>query len=120
MNPFSSPDRLYISKRPQDMRAGMQRLASIVTTDFDMDPADGALYVFISRDCEKIKALRFETDGWCLCYIRLCEGGFRWAHRPDDPDPTLQIGRTQLSLLLAGLDLSLLKQAPPITAKNIL
>lgn len=102
------------------MRAGMQRLASVVTTDFGMDPTDGALYIFVSRDCEKVKALRFEANGWCLYYIRLCEGGFRWAHRPDYPDPVLQIDRTQLSLLLAGLDFSLLKQESPITAKNIL
>ena len=36
MNPFTTPDRLYISRRPQDMRAGIQRLASVVTTDFSM------------------------------------------------------------------------------------
>ena len=48
MNPFTTTDRLYISRRPQDMRAGIQRLASIVTTDFGMDPTDGALYCFVS------------------------------------------------------------------------
>ena len=44
MNPFTTPDRIYISRRPQDMRAGIQRLAWLVTTDFGMDPTDGALY----------------------------------------------------------------------------
>ena len=34
MNPFTTPDRLYVSRRPQDMRAGIQRLASVVTTGF--------------------------------------------------------------------------------------
>ena len=62
MNPFTTPDRLYISRRPQDMRAGIQRLASIVTTDFGMDPTDGALYCFVSRDCLKMKLLRFDTN----------------------------------------------------------
>ena len=61
MNPFTTPDRLFISRRPQDMRAGIQRLASVVTTDFSMDPTDGALYCFVSRDCLKMKLLRFET-----------------------------------------------------------
>ena len=32
MNPFTTPDRVFISRHPQDMRAGIQRLASIVTT----------------------------------------------------------------------------------------
>ncbi|MBQ9004016.1 MAG: IS66 family insertion sequence element accessory protein TnpB [Eggerthellaceae bacterium] len=61
MNPFTTPDRLLISRRPQDMRAGIQRLAAIVTAVFGMDPTDGALYCFVSRDCEKMKLLRFET-----------------------------------------------------------
>ena len=74
MNPFTTPDRLYISRRPQDMRAGIQRLASVVTTDFSMDPTDGALYCFVSRDCLKMKLLRFETNGWCMYYVRLAEG----------------------------------------------
>ena len=29
MNPFTTPDAIYISKRPQDMRAGIQRLAAV-------------------------------------------------------------------------------------------
>ncbi len=61
MNPFSTPDAIYISKRPQDMRAGMQRLAAIVAADFGRDPMDGALYCFVSRDCEKMKLLVFDS-----------------------------------------------------------
>ena len=61
MNPFTTPDRLFISTRPQDMRAGIQRLAAAIVTDFGMDPTDGALYCFVSRDCLKMKLLRFET-----------------------------------------------------------
>ncbi|WP_442879258.1 IS66 family insertion sequence element accessory protein TnpB, partial [Adlercreutzia sp.] len=44
MNPLTSPDRILISRHPTDMRAGIQRLASIVSTDFGEDPQDGALY----------------------------------------------------------------------------
>ena len=29
LNPFTTPDAVYISKRPQDMRAGIQRLAAV-------------------------------------------------------------------------------------------
>lgn len=102
------------------MRAGIQRLASIVTADYDMDPTDGALYVFVSRDCEKVKMLRFETNGWCMYYVRLCEGGFRWDFAPDAERPMLKIERRQLLWLLEGLDL-LMQDAPkPVTAKVVL
>ena len=38
---------------------------------------DGALYCFVSRDCEKAKILRFDVNGWCLYCVRLTEGGFK-------------------------------------------
>lgn len=119
MNPFTTPDRLLISKRPQDMRAGIQRLAAIVTAEFGMDPTDGALYCFVSRDCEKMKLLRFETNGWCMYYCRLCEGGFRWAHS-EDGDSVLQIERRRLLLLLEGLDPMAVMLPEPIAARNVL
>ena len=80
MNPFTTPDAIYISKRPQDMRAGIQRLAAIAAADFGRDPMDGALYCFVSRDCEKAKLLRSDVNGWCMYYVRLAEGGFKWRH----------------------------------------
>lgn len=102
------------------MRAGIQRLASIVVTDFEEDPQDGSLYCFISRDCEKMKLLRFEANGWCLYYCRLADGIFRWTHRPDIADPKLEIERRSLLWLLDGADLNDLKPLKPITANVVL
>lgn len=120
MNPFTTPDRLFISRRPQDMRAGMQRLASIVVTDFGEDPQDGALYCFVSRDCEKMKMLRFDVNGWCLHCCRLAEGAFHWEHRPDYADPKLAFDRIRLHLLLDGLDAQGLELPRPVAANTIL
>ena len=119
MNPFTTPDRLFVSTAPQDMRAGIQRLASIITADMCMDPTDGALYVFVSRDCEKIKMLRFETNGWCMYYVRLCEGGFKWTHSDRDL-PILKIERRQLLWLLEGMEISQITAPKPVTADCIL
>ena len=119
MNPFTTPDRLFISTRPQDMRAGIQRLAAAVTTDFGMDPTDGALYGFVSRDCLKMKLLRFETNGWCMYYVRLAEGGFRWRH-PDGGASALQIERRQLIWLLDGIDFVQPGAPEPVAARVVL
>ena len=67
-----------------------------------MDPTDGALYCFVSRDCLKTRLLRFDTNGFCMYYARLSEGGFRWAHS-EDGEVTLQIERRQLIWLLDGM-----------------
>ena len=118
MNPFNTPDRILVSTRPQDMRAGVQRLAQAVAADFGEDPADGALYCFVSRDCSKVKMLRFETNGWCLYYVRLAQGGFRWRH--GGAGPALEVDRRGLLWLLEGLD-PLRADAPaPVAARNVL
>ena len=119
MNPFTTPDRLFISTRPQDMRAGIQRLAATVTAELGMDPTDGALYCFVSRDCEKMKLLRFETNGWCMYYVRLAEGGFRWAHSPDG-SVALEIERRQLIWLLDGIDPNQPMAPRPVAARRVL
>lgn len=120
MNPFTTPDRIFISRHPHDMRAGIQRLATIATADFGHDPTDGALYVFISRTCDKAKMLRFETNGWCMYYLRLCEGAFKWQHVQDSDDPLLVIERRQLIWLLEGLEINQAKAPLPLTASTIL
>lgn len=119
MNPFATPDKIFISRNPQDMRAGIQRLASIITTDFGRDPMDGALYAFVSRDCQKVKLLRFDVNGWCMYYIRLCEGGFKWAHGKQG-DSLLKVERRQLLWLLEGLEMDITNAAKPVAARTIL
>ena len=78
MNPVTTPDRVVISLHPQDMRAGIQRLAAKVAADFGGDPVDGALHCFVSRDLEKMKMLRFDVNGWCMYYVRLTDGVFKF------------------------------------------
>ena len=119
MNPFTSPDKIYVYCRPQDMRAGIQRLSEIVAYEMEMDPMDGSLYCFVSRDCEKIKLLRFETSGWCLYYVRLVEGGFQWKHSTDG-SLLLTVERRQLLWLLEGLPMEQPKAPKPVTAHGIL
>jgi transposase len=102
------------------MRAGIQRLAQIVTTDFGLDPTDGSLYVFVSKRADKIKMLRFEVNGWCLYYCRLCEGTFKWQHVKDGTDAILIIERRQLIWLLEGLQTHQPNAPKPVTATRIL
>lgn len=120
MNPFTTPDKVVVYARPQDMRAGIQRLAAIVTAEFgECDPMDGSLYVFVSRDCRKAKMLRFEINGWRMYYVRLVEGGFRWARRSDGA-PAATVERRQLLWLLDGIDPMQPKAPKPVAARKLL
>ena len=101
------------------MRAGIQRLAAAVTTDFGMDPMDGALYCFVSRDCRKMKLLRFDTNAFCMYYVKLAEGGFRWTHS-EDGEVALRVERRQLLWLLDGIDFEQPDAPKPLAAKKVL
>lgn len=120
MSPFTTPDRVFISRRPQDMRAGIQRLASIVATDFGEGPQDGPLCCFASRDCGKMELLRFGVNGRRLRCCGLADGIFHWRHRPDLKDPKLIFGRRRLMRLLDGVDLERVDAPNPVAANRIL
>ena len=62
MNPFANPPRIMVQARPQDMRAGIQRLATVVEAELGCAPDDGTLWCFVSRDRRKAKMLRYDGD----------------------------------------------------------
>lgn len=118
MNPFATPDRIFISPTPQDMRAGIHRLSAIVASEFGLDPMDGSLHVFVLRDACKAKLLRFDINGWSLTYLFLARGTFKWKGR--DGDGLLLLERRQLFWLLDGLPIEQPNAPKPVTAHVIL
>ena len=117
MNPFTTPDRILISTRPQDMRAGINRLCQVVVAELGCDPADGTLFVFVSRDCRKVKMLRFETSAWCMWYVTLATGTFSWEWGRDGP--CLVAERRQLLWLLEGLSIDQPGAPERVTARCV-
>lgn len=101
------------------MRAGIQRLAAIAAADFGRDPMDGALCCFVSRGREKAKLLRFDVNGWCMYYVRLAEGGFKWRHS-EGGESLPQLERRQLLWLLEGLPAELPQAISPVAAGSVI
>ncbi len=113
MSPFSTPERVVVLTRPQDMRAGVNRLSAVVRAELGEDPSSGDLYVFVSRDCRRIRMPRNVGNAWCMWCVTAIKGGFRW--RPGGgPGPALEADRTQLAFLLEGLEM-----APPPAADTV-
>ncbi|MBR3326247.1 MAG: IS66 family insertion sequence element accessory protein TnpB [Atopobiaceae bacterium] len=50
-----------VQVRPQDMRADIQRRATVVEAELGSSPADGTLWCFVSRDRRKAKMLRYDS-----------------------------------------------------------
>ena len=56
------------------MRKSIDGLAAIVEGSFNLNPFDGALFVFCNRNRDRIKILEFDNDGFWLHFKRLERG----------------------------------------------
>ena len=101
---LSSDLKIYAYTRPTDMRKGFNGLSGIVRSEFQSDPTDGSLFVFINRRRDRMKLLHFDGGGYWL-YYRLLEAGTFEELKPTNDSCRLRIDATQLSMLLAGVSL---------------
>ena len=68
LNDFSCSCPVYIACGYTDLRRGIDGLANLVKSQFQMDPFQRA----------RLKALYWEGDGFLLLYKRLESGSFQW------------------------------------------
>lgn len=63
--------RIFVCTEAIDMRQGFDRLAQLVRSRLGEDPQTGSLFVFANRNATRLKALWFDSNGYCLLYKRL-------------------------------------------------
>jgi transposase len=68
--------RIYVCTEPVDLRRGFDGLALIAREVLEQDPRSGALFVFANRRRDRLKALWWDRNGYCLLYKRLHEARF--------------------------------------------
>ena len=73
-----------------DMRKSIDGLMAIVRDTCELDPYSNSLFLFCGRRCDRIKALHFEKDGFCLYYKRLDNGRFQWPRDPSEVTAKMQ------------------------------
>ena len=100
----SATARIFVHTEATDMRKGFQGLSAIIRDQFQSDPTDGSLFIFINRRRDRMKLLQFADGGFWL-YYRLLEAGTFEPLQSTDESQKLQIDATELSMLLAGVSL---------------
>jgi transposase len=69
--------RIWLAAEATDMRCGFDRLAERVHSVIGEDPLSGHLFLFRSRNGNRLKILTWDRDGYVLWYKRLEVGVFK-------------------------------------------
>lgn len=98
LNDFNCNCPMYIACGYTDLRRGIDGLATLVKSQFQMDQR--ALFLFCGRRRDRIKALYWEGDGFLLLYKRLESGSFQW---PRSTEEVQALTPQQYRWLMEGL-----------------
>ena len=121
---LSGVARFFLVTGYTDMRKSIDGLMAIVRDTYELDPYSNSLFLFCGRRCDRIKALHFEKDGFCLYYKRLDNGRFQkrldngrfqW---PRDSSEVRKLTRQEYRWLLEGLSIDQPKAIRPAGRKD--
>jgi transposase len=100
---FDTNTKVYICKEVVDMRKGFDGLYGLVKEYLKQDPLSGHLFLFLGRDCKKMKLLFWDGTGLCILHKRLSKGRFNrfW----DKGFDNLEISLSELRLFIEGCKL---------------
>lgn len=97
--------RIYLFGSAVDMRKQMNGLLALVEGVHQMDPYEKALFVFTNKKKDKIKALRWDENGFVVYYKRLERGSFCFPDLSKAEDGRLTVSAHDLRRLLYGLEM---------------
>ena len=98
---ISHVEKIYIRCGYTDMRKQLNGLLDIIQYNFKLDPYSNSLFLFCGKRADRIKAIHYEGDGFCLLYKRYENGRLQW---PRTGEEAKQISEQQLRWLLEGLN----------------
>jgi transposase len=96
--------RIFVAQKPCDLRKGIDALAAEVRA-MDLDLFSGHLFVFVSRERNRVKILCWDSGGFVVYYKRLEKGCFKLPKAGADAQSVV-IDATSLTMLLEGIDLA--------------
>lgn len=104
MHPGSRIGAVYLYRGVIDFRKSIDGLATLVEQELGMNPFGDGLFVFVNRRRDRIKALYWHRNGFCLWTKRLEAERFAWP-RPEPDAAICRIDLRQLEWLIEGFDL---------------
>ena len=91
------PTRIFLCKNPVNMRMNFEGLSAIVQQLFPGELLTGALFIFLNRKRNCMKALFWDRDGFAIWHKRLEKGSFAKGEQNSTLD------RREFLMLLEGI-----------------
>jgi transposase len=102
---LSSRMAIYAATAPIDLRRSFDGLAAAAREQLGHDPKSGALFLFVNKVGDRLKALWWDKTGYCLLCKRLERGRFRIPALLRPGDTTIALDAQEFARILEGLDL---------------
>jgi transposase len=111
---FSDRYRYFIYLGGCDMRKGYDGLSGLVRNEWKKDPLSGDVFIFFSKQRNKIKLLHWQNDGFVIYSKRLEKGTFELPNKD-----SIEISAQQLQFILDGIYLSSIKKRMRYERTNV-
>lgn len=92
------PSRIFLCKNAVSMHKSFEGLGTIVEQLFPGELLSGALFIFLNRQRNCLKALFWDHDGFAIYYKRLEKGSFACNAQNNSLD------RREFLMLLEGIE----------------
>jgi transposase len=86
--------KVMVATKPVDFRKGADGLAALVREQLGHDPFAGTIFVFRSKQADRLKILAWDGSGLVLLWKRLEHCAFRW---PPISDGVMRLSASQLA-----------------------
>lgn len=91
------------------MRKSFDGLCGLIVNHMGQDPINGDAYIFINKNRNKLKILRWESGGFIQYYKRLEEGTFE-KPQYDKESETFNMEYSHLLLMIEGISVKGLRK----------
>lgn len=95
--------QVYLVCGKTDMRQGIDSLAFLVKSQFDLDPFKGQVFLFCGGRKDRFKALYWDGEGLWLLYKRFENGKLNW---PNMENEVKALTSDQVDWLMKGFSIT--------------
>ena len=96
--------RYFLYRETTDIRKGFDGLSGLVSEQLGQNPMSGDVFIFVNRQRNRIKLLRWEPGGFVIFYKRLEKGTFELPESPKT-DKKLILDYGELAMLITGISM---------------